>query len=65
MANKKVNNIDKQTMQIKVEMDQLVEKIKELDVAIVELSELYKMRSELLREQYEGKHYNDNIAKIS
>jgi len=57
MANKKVNNIDEQTMQIKVEMDQLVEKIKELDESIVELNELFKMRIELLKEQYEEKKY--------
>jgi len=57
MANKKVNNIDEQTMQIKVEMDQLVEKIKELDIAIAELNELFKMRTEILKEQYEEKKY--------
>lgn len=55
MANKQ--NIDEQTMQIKVEMDQLVEKIKELDIAILELNELFKMRSELLKKQYEEKKY--------
>ncbi len=56
MSNK-ANNIDQQTMLIKLEMDQLVEKIKELDIAIVELNELFKMRSELLKEQYEEKKY--------
>lgn len=57
MANKQVGNIDKQTIQIKVEMDQLIEKIKEIDEAILELNELFKMRSELLKEQYEEKKY--------
>lgn len=57
MTNKQARNIDEQTMQIKVEMDQLVEKIKELDTAILELNELFKMRSELLKEQYEEKKY--------
>lgn len=57
MANKQVRNIDEQTMRIKVEMDQLVEKIKELDTAIFELNELFKMRTELLKEQYEEKKY--------
>ena len=57
MATKQTINIDERTMQIKVEMDQLVEKIKELDGAILELNELFKMRSELLKEQYEEKKY--------
>ena len=57
MANKQTINIDERTMQIKVEMDQLVEKIKEIDEAILELNELFKMRSELLKEQYEEKKY--------
>ena len=57
MANRKVNNIDEQTMQIKVEMDQLIEKIKALDKEIVELNELFKMRIELLKDQYEEKKY--------
>lgn len=57
MANKQLINIDERTMQIKVEMDQLVEKIKELDGAILELNELFKMRTELLKEQYEEKKY--------
>ena len=56
MSNK-ANDIDKQTILIKVEMDQLVEKIKELDIAIAELNELFKMRSEFLKEQYEEKKY--------
>lgn len=57
MANKRVNSLDEQTMQIKVEMDQLVEKIKEIDEAILELNELFKMRTEVLKEQYEEKKY--------
>ena len=56
MSNK-ANNIDEQTMLIKLEMDQLVEKIKELDIAIAELNELFKMRSELLKDLYEQKKY--------
>ena len=56
MVNKEVV-VDKRMLQIKVEMDQLVEKIKALDTAIVELNELYKMRIELLKEQYEEKKY--------
>lgn len=38
-------------------MDQLVEKIKEVDTAILELNELFKMRSEILKEQYEEKKH--------
>lgn len=56
MTNKEVV-LDKRILQIKVEMDQLVEKIKELDVAIVELDELFKMRSKFLKERYEEKKY--------
>ena len=56
MTNKEVV-LDKRILQIKFEMDQLVEKIKELDVAIVELDELFKMRSEFLKERYEEKKY--------
>ena len=57
MANKQAAQIDARTIQLKVEMDQLVEKIKELDTAILELNELFKMRLELLKEQYEEKKY--------
>ena len=56
MTNKEVV-LDKRILQIKFEMDQLIEKIKELDVAIVELDELFKMRSEFLKERYEEKKY--------
>ncbi len=56
MSNK-ANNLNEQTMLIKLEMDQLVEKIKELDIAIAELNELFKMRADLLKEQYEEKKY--------
>ena len=47
--------IDERTIQLKVEMDQLIENIKELDIAIAELSELFKARAELLKEQFEEK----------
>lgn len=47
--------IDERTIQLKVEMDQLVEKIKELDTVILELNELFKARAELLKEQFEEK----------
>ena len=47
--------INERTIQLKVEMDQLVENIKELDIAIAELSELFKARAELLKEQFEEK----------
>lgn len=47
--------IDERTLQLKVEMDQLVENIKELDIAIAELSELFKARTELLKQQFEEK----------
>lgn len=49
--------VDERTLQIKVEMDQLVEKIKELDTAIVELNELFKIRMELLKNQFDEKKY--------
>lgn len=55
MANKQVVQIDERTIQLKVEMDQLVENIKELEVALTELGELFKVRIELLKEQYEEK----------
>lgn len=57
MATKKAIEVDERTMQLKVEMDQLVEKIKELDVALVELKELLKARMELLKAQYDEKEY--------
>lgn len=47
--------IDERTIQLKVEMDQLVENIKELEIAIAELNELFKARTELLKEQFEEK----------
>lgn len=58
MANKQIVELDQRTLDLKVEMDQVVEKIKELDMALVELSELYKARAELLKEQYEEKEYS-------
>lgn len=57
MANRQVGNLDEQTMQIKVEMDQLVENIKKLDAELVELKELFKIRGELLNKQYEEKKF--------
>lgn len=54
MANKQAL-IDEKTLQLKVEMDQLVENIKELEIAIAELNELFKARAELLKEQFEEK----------
>ena len=56
MTNKQTS-LDERTLQLKVEMDQLIEKIKELDTAILELNELFKMRSELFKKQYEEKKY--------
>ncbi len=47
--------INERTIQLKVEMDQLVENIKQLDIAIAELSELFKARIELLKQQFEEK----------
>ena len=58
MATKKSIEIDQKTLELKVEMDQLVEKIKELDMAIAELNELYKSRIELLKEQFEEREYS-------
>ena len=57
MANKQAL-IDEQIIQLKVEMDQLVENIKELDVEIEELDQLSKLRVELLKEQFEEKKMN-------
>lgn len=58
MATKKSIEVDQRTLELKVEMDQLVEQIKELDMAIAELNELYKSRIELLKEQFEEREYN-------
>ena len=58
MATKKSIEVDQRTLELKVEMDQLVEKIKELDIAIAELNELYKSRVELLKEQFEEREYS-------
>ena len=58
MATKKNIEVNQRTLEIKVEMDQLVDKIKELDMAIVELNELYKSRIELLKEQFEEREYS-------
>ena len=57
MANKQPIEVDQRTLEIKVEMDQVVEKIKELDMAIVELEELFKARAELLKNQFDEKEY--------
>ena len=55
MVNKQAAQIDERTIQIKVEMDQLVENIRKLDVELLELKELFKIRGELLNKQYEEK----------
>lgn len=57
MVNKQAVQIDERTIQIKVEMDQLVEKIKKLDAELLELKELFKIRGELLSKQYEEKKF--------
>ena len=54
MASKQTVELDQRTLDLKVEMDQVVEKIKELDVALAELSELYKARAELLKGHFES-----------
>ena len=56
MTNKQTS-LDERTLQIKVEMDQLVENIKKLDAELVELKELFKIRGELLNKQYEEKKF--------
>ena len=55
MANKQTVELDQRTLEIKVEMDQVVEKIKELDKEIIELKELFKARAELLKNQFDEK----------
>ena len=42
MASKQSIEVDQRTLEIKVEMDQVVEKIKELNKELIELKELFK-----------------------
>ncbi len=58
MANKQTVELDQRTLEIKVEMDQVVEKIKELDKEIIELKELFKARAELLKNQFDEREYS-------
>lgn len=56
---KKVNvEIDPRVIEVKVEMDNLVEDIKELDYQITELEEILKVHQEQLKNKYEDKRYS-------
>ena len=57
MANKQPIELDQRTLEIKVEMDQVVEKIKELNKELLELKELFKARAEILKNQFDEKEY--------
>lgn len=56
---KKVNvEMDERVVQLKVEMDNLVKDIKELDYAIAELEEMYKVHQDQLKNKFEDKRYS-------
>lgn len=56
---KKVNmEINEAVIQLKVEMDNLVEDIKDLDYQIVEIEEMFKRQQTQLKDRYEDKRYS-------
>ena len=57
MSRKAVLDIDQRALEVKVEMDNLVEDIMELDAKIVELEAMFKMQVERLKDKFEEKQF--------
>lgn len=57
MSRKAVLDIDQRALEVKVEMDNLVEDIMELDAKIAELEALFKMQVERLKDKFEEKQF--------
>ncbi len=57
MSKNVVLEIDQRTVELKVEMDNLVEDIMELDAKIAELEAMFKMQVERLKEKFEEKQF--------
>ena len=57
MSRKAVLDIDQRALEVKVEMDNLVEDIMELDTKIVELEAMFKMQVERLKDKFEEKQF--------
>lgn len=57
MSRKAVLDIDQRALEVKVEMDNLVEDIMELDAKIVELETMFKMQVERLKDKFEEKQF--------
>ncbi|MGL5676459.1 MAG: host-nuclease inhibitor Gam family protein [Cellulosilyticaceae bacterium] len=55
MAKKTTVEIDPRVVEIKVQMNNLIEDIREQDVKIVELQEMYRVHSEELKNRFEDK----------
>ncbi|MGL6174786.1 MAG: hypothetical protein ACRC1P_09315 [Cellulosilyticaceae bacterium] len=58
MAKKLNVEMDERVIQLKVEMDNLIEDIKDLDYAIAELEEMFKVHQEQLKDKFEDKRYS-------
>ena len=57
MSRKAVLDIDQRALEVKVEMDNLVEDIMELDTKIAELEAMFKMQVERLKDKFEEKQF--------
>ena len=57
MSRKLALDIDQRALEVKVEMDNLVEDIMELDSKIVELEAMFKMQVERLKDKFEEKQF--------
>nr|WP_302598424.1 host-nuclease inhibitor Gam family protein [uncultured Cellulosilyticum sp.] len=57
MSRKVALDIDQRTVELKVEMDNLVEDIMGLDAKIVELEAMFKMQVERLKDKFEEKQF--------
>lgn len=57
MAKNMTVELDSRVVQLKVEMDNLVEDIRGLEYEVVELGEVFKVRQEQLRDRFEEKEY--------
>ena len=61
----KIVEVDNRVIQLKVEMDKEVESIKQLDTTLVELNEIFKVRIEELKQQFEDKKMSIQKKKES
>ena len=63
MSRKAVLDIDQRALEVKVEMDNLVEDIMELDTKIAELEAMFKMQVERLKDKFEESNFTLKLKR--